>query len=647
MPNVPEVLPRVAELTSHGIVSRTQSVVQWFNVKDYGATGSGATDDTAAIEAAKTALKAAAGGVLYFPAAKEYKVTKQLTYSENECWIGDSTGSTELGLASDLYVSGIPPAIFIVPEGGGAFNSGHGFVMENLKIGGPTNSSVGQNANKTIGIRLNASGVMRNCAIAAFHAGIQFWGDHQKVQDCLVGNNYFSVQFPEGMPTQGDQEISGCVLTGAGLASIHLWGSGGTFAGGLLQRTHLGYSPVGILRTDAYSGWDGSGNPEFGGTQASGGLWNTNLLRVPFENCGNGGILDLSAGEGVMLQGGQWEGTVATHKPFVSPATKTYKAPLNQGKWQGRWLIYVKRAEGTELSLENWEITESNGRPSAEDVVGALFLGKGGLWLRQEFPMTSQSAAPFKKYLFGGKTEVTITGSLTLNKKDVKSLTKAFRLSIGQEVSGSGIAGGTTVLEVNSETEIQLSANATETKSNALSFKITEWSPVGSEPFTVMEGGNFEAMAYEANGTIEPGDLVEAGGNTEVKRATSTANIVGVSLTTSASSHPVLVQTGGLVAEVNCIANNPAIPTNTVLAPSEATAYKLDRTSKSLERPGVAVTTEVGGLEAASLKNVRLQIPFTARAKATTIAEPAETTAANTKAIKELIKAVKAGGVIE
>lgn len=71
----------------------------YYNVKDYGATGDGTTDDRAAIQAAYDALKANTkastgsfgGQTLYFPAGK-YKISSALDFSKAEAvrFLGDS-----------------------------------------------------------------------------------------------------------------------------------------------------------------------------------------------------------------------------------------------------------------------------------------------------------------------------------------------------------------------------------------------------------------------------------------------------------------------------------------------------------------------------------------------------------------------------
>jgi polygalacturonase len=42
---------------------------RWLNVKDWGATGDGSTDDTTAVQTAITAMNASGGGVVFIPEA--------------------------------------------------------------------------------------------------------------------------------------------------------------------------------------------------------------------------------------------------------------------------------------------------------------------------------------------------------------------------------------------------------------------------------------------------------------------------------------------------------------------------------------------------------------------------------------------------
>ncbi len=76
------------------------TALPWFMVTNYGATGNGTTDDTAAINLAIAALIAAGKGVLYFPAGT-YKVTGALTTISVPCLIlGD--GSADYQRASPI-----------------------------------------------------------------------------------------------------------------------------------------------------------------------------------------------------------------------------------------------------------------------------------------------------------------------------------------------------------------------------------------------------------------------------------------------------------------------------------------------------------------------------------------------------------------
>ncbi len=71
---VTDLVPKLACSTA----VTSQNIV--FNVKDYGATGNGTTDDTSAIQATHDAAQAALGGIVFFPVGN-YVITRALTWS--------------------------------------------------------------------------------------------------------------------------------------------------------------------------------------------------------------------------------------------------------------------------------------------------------------------------------------------------------------------------------------------------------------------------------------------------------------------------------------------------------------------------------------------------------------------------------------
>lgn len=77
------------------------------NVKAYGATGDGATDDTAFVQAAIDAIEALGGGMLYFPPGT-YKVTAELTVTQPMVILGAGMGvslvrATTLGASKGVF----------------------------------------------------------------------------------------------------------------------------------------------------------------------------------------------------------------------------------------------------------------------------------------------------------------------------------------------------------------------------------------------------------------------------------------------------------------------------------------------------------------------------------------------------------------
>lgn len=74
------------------------------NVKNYGARGDGASDDTSAIQSALSAARNSAPATVYFPAGT-YLTSRCLTAPDNVRWLGDGPNSSEIKLSTRLSAS--------------------------------------------------------------------------------------------------------------------------------------------------------------------------------------------------------------------------------------------------------------------------------------------------------------------------------------------------------------------------------------------------------------------------------------------------------------------------------------------------------------------------------------------------------------
>ncbi len=155
-----------------------------FNVKDFGATGDGATDDTAAIQAAVTALNSAhAGGIVFVPAGN-YIVSSAITVPNAVILMGTGSASYLNASASNINV------LNFTGNGGGA---------EKLVIGGYQNTAA---TNYTVDTTAaTVSLIFRDLGIFGGTYALRMRGT-----DCIVEN---------------------CFVSGWGTTGGHLLSSGG------------------------------------------------------------------------------------------------------------------------------------------------------------------------------------------------------------------------------------------------------------------------------------------------------------------------------------------------------------------------------------------------------------------------------------
>lgn len=177
-------------------VSTANNFQDIYNVKFYGATGDGTTDDTVSIQAALTAVPSA-GGRVYLPTGT-YLISATLTPKSNTYIYGDAsgttikTGTTKVGSQVGFFQANNVSNISILNikfDGGGSWTS---TPFANPYGGG---NSVGF-TNADAGIKFTQSGgttfsnfVIQNCEFTGLGYGVFFDGSN-KLTNIHISNNY-------------------------------------------------------------------------------------------------------------------------------------------------------------------------------------------------------------------------------------------------------------------------------------------------------------------------------------------------------------------------------------------------------------------------------------------------------------------------
>jgi hypothetical protein len=188
----------------------------WFSVLDYGAVGDGATDDTAAIQAAINAAHAYTvvnpngGGLVYFPSAS-YKITSALTVYNNLTLLGSGDGNTQIKASSLTGINALT---------GSALSN---VVIEKLSFLGTATSgnSAAINFTAPVGANLNQLIALRDVSISSFRGdGVYILNAEtcslSKVSVNNVSGTGWGVNFDANTTQLGPVYMSACQATSPG-----------------------------------------------------------------------------------------------------------------------------------------------------------------------------------------------------------------------------------------------------------------------------------------------------------------------------------------------------------------------------------------------------------------------------------------------
>lgn len=195
------------------------------DVRDYGATGNGSTDDTAAITAAVAAAHTA-GTSIYFPAG-EYLVTSFPSLNDGDTIHGDGMdqttiiyagSSTLVTLTNKMRVHFKNMGFWITGTAGKGFQLSNCFScsFDSVMIRGSHTNGTYPTYLSTVGIRLdsNTGGTMIiNCLISNFGTGLATYCIQNYVTNCKFTTNY------TGVLGSGNNDNAGLSITNSEFVS--------------------------------------------------------------------------------------------------------------------------------------------------------------------------------------------------------------------------------------------------------------------------------------------------------------------------------------------------------------------------------------------------------------------------------------------
>ncbi len=201
------------------------------NVKDFGAVGDGAADDTGAIQAAVNWTSGGNRGVIFFPPGT-YRVTSPVTFNYNGGLSIVFRGVNGLS----TIVGNFPDYLLKRDLGNGNPTSG-GRVIENL------NFMNGHAAGGCVRFSSTVGGAVRDCTFSGFRCLNLTDTDTNSVQSFTVDACQFSsggISNAIGIIVGGNCTILDCDLTGFGTAAIRPYGVGVNIIGCRMEVNGVG-----------------------------------------------------------------------------------------------------------------------------------------------------------------------------------------------------------------------------------------------------------------------------------------------------------------------------------------------------------------------------------------------------------------------